>query len=227
MTAVVVDRDVLVILLENHARAVRRGTACQMGQTTALPGCGSAGLQHVRPRCAILQRQVDLPRFMRREGTGVLLGIHPIDVIGRRARPVGVRRGQRCDNRSLGIERRELCVLALSILAHDLHVAGNVHFLVSDIAVRAVEPHRSHICLNNIVLLRVIGVLRRAERAAADVNDAVRACHAQDAALDVLDVGIALDRDVGVLGRRNGRKIAPIVPLVIRIHIFGNQGFHS
>ena len=172
MTAVVVDRDVLVILLEDHARVFCRGTAGQMSETAALPRCGSAGLQHVRPRRAILQGQIDLPRFMCLESAGVLLRIHPINGIGRRTRPVGICRGQCCENRSLDVKRLEHRAFALSILAHDIHVAGDVHFFVSNLAVRAVEPHRSPLCEDSIILLRMLGVLRRAEDTAANVNNA-------------------------------------------------------
>ena len=70
--------------------------------------------------------------------------------------------------------------------------------------------------MNDAVLLRLVGIGCCRERAAADVDRAARlvagrACHTDDAALDILNVGVARHRDDGFAIERMERgEIAPV-----------------
>ena len=75
----------------------------------------------------------------------------------------------------------------------------------------------------------MIGILGSRNRTAANIYHAVRTNRLEYASLDILNIDIALDRDLGLIRCRFERsQIAPIVcALVFRIHTISPHGLHG
>ena len=214
MTAVIVDRDGVCILLENHACVRGIAAACECCHTAALPRIACLGLLYVRPRCAVLQGEVELPDIMRRESSGT--EIIAIDVIGRRSGPRGVVCCESKVQNAFGLIVSQLTAAVLdgllSVLTGEVDIARDIRLLVSDDTFRAVDVHRSFFGVHCIVVLGQAAVFRRGDGAAADIDEAVCTDRFQCAAFNALDVDIAFDRDRGIVSRRYQRgKIAPVI----------------
>ena len=221
ISAVIVDFDILVVPLENHP-CMTCVAAPQRSKTAAQPLVRDAGFPFIHPVSTILQGQIELSHIMYRKTAGA--EIFPIDIIRRCPHPRRIRRRQRDVQHTLRVKIDKLASAVfnclLSILTRDIHIARDIRLSVPTDTLGRIDVYRALLSMDGMILLRAIRILGSRHRAAADIDHAVRADCLQHAALDILNIYIALNRNLGLIACRLERsQISSIVcPLVFRVH---------
>ena len=231
IATVVVDRDVIGVLLKDHTRMGGVTAARKRGKMTAQPLVCNTGFSFIRPVGTILQGQIELPHIVCREAA--LLEIRPIDVIRRGAHPRRICRCQRNIQYTIRVKIDKLSTgvfdCLLSILTRNIHITCDVCLSASADALWRIDVHRALLDMYGTILLRLIDVLGSRHRTAADIDHAVCADSLQHTALDILNIDIALDCNLGLIGRcLECSQIASVIcALIFRIHAVSTHGLHG
>ena len=178
MTAIIYNRNRIVILLVNQACVCRTIAAMQCCQSAACPyrifGCYGCRchmrLLFISPDCAILQIQVELADIMHSIAATAIIGI--IHVISCYALPEGILIGQSYVENACVIPVNQLAAGVfhnlLAILAGCIHIAGNLSGRAACSAVLHVDVQRTLFYTDCIEIMRLIAVLCCSNSAAAN-----------------------------------------------------------
>ena len=178
MTAVIYNRNRIVILLVNQACAICILAAMQCCQRAACPyrifgryGCSChMRLLFVGPSCTVLQIQVELADVMRGVAAAAIVVI--IHVISCNALPEGILIGQSHVEDTCIIPVNQLATGVfhnlLAILAGCIHITGNLSCCIACSAVLHVDVQRAFIYADCIEIMRFITVFGCSNSAATD-----------------------------------------------------------
>ena len=216
MTAVIDNRNRMIILLINQTCVIRIFATMQCCQRAACPYriFGRYGrrchmrLLFVSPGGTVLQIQVELANIMRGVTTGAIVLI--IHVIGCNTLPEGILIGQS--------HIKDACVIPvdqltagifhdlLAILAGGVHITGNLGGRIACSAVLHVDVQRAFIYADCIEIMRMIAVFSCRDGAAADRYLGILASELDTAAAYTGNVDRTADSYIGaVTGDLNTR----------------------
>ena len=178
MTAIIYNRNRIVILLVNQTCVICILAAMQSRQRAACPYriFGRYGrschmrLLFVGPGCTVLQIQVELTDIMRSIAAAAIVGI--IHIIGCNTLPEGILIGQSNIENACIIPVNQLATSVfhnlLAILAGCVHITGNLGGRIACCAVLHVDVQRAFIYADCIEIMRFITVFGCSNSAAAD-----------------------------------------------------------
>ena len=178
MTAVIDNRNRIIVLLVNQACIIGILTAMQCCQRAACPyrifgrygRCCHVRLLLIGPSCTVLQIQIELADIMRSIAASAIVII--ILVISSHALPEGILIGQSHIKDACVIPVDQLTARVfhdlLAILAGGVHITGNLGGRIACCAVLHVDIQRAFIYADCIEIMRMIAVFGCSNSAAAD-----------------------------------------------------------
>ena len=221
MTAVIDNRNRIIVLLINQACIIGILTALQRCQRAAFPyrifvrygRCCHVRLLLIGPSGAVLQIQIELADIVRSIAACAIVVI--ILVVGRHALPEGILIGQSHIKDACVIPVDQLAAAVfhdlLAILAGGVHITGNLGGRIACSAVLHVDVQRAFIYADSIEIMRMITVFSCRDGATANRYLGILASELDTAAAYTGDIDRTTDSHSGaVTGDQNTGSIVAI-----------------